>query len=85
MAKRQCAKLITRAFFRVNRAVRLERAFGAPLSSEATAAGDGYFEYGVLDRVKSRPGAGFVRCDELRGGGRSYAYALDYRADARDA
>src|SRR3954447_7417288 len=36
-------------------------------------------------RVKSRPGAGFVRCDELRAGGRSYAYDLDYRADARDA
>ena len=35
----------------VNRAVPLERAFGAPLSSEATAAGDGYFEYGVLDRA----------------------------------
>jgi 2-polyprenyl-6-methoxyphenol hydroxylase-like FAD-dependent oxidoreductase len=36
-------------------------------------------------RVKSRPGAGFVCCDELRAGGRSYAYDLDYRADARDA
>src|SRR4051794_13108304 len=36
-------------------------------------------------RVRSRPGAGFVRCDELRGGGRSYAHDLDYRSDDRDA
>jgi hypothetical protein len=35
--------------------------------------------------VRSRPGASFVRCDELRAGGRSYAYDIDYRTDDRDA
>ena len=30
--------------------------------------------------MRSRPGTGLVRCDELRGGGRSYAHDLNYRA-----
>jgi hypothetical protein len=36
-------------------------------------------------RVMSRPGVDFVRCDELRGRGRSYSYDIDHCANTGDA
>jgi hypothetical protein len=51
MQLRRFAPLAQRLRFRLEPGVSVERQWSCSVSSEATAAGDGYFEYGVLDRA----------------------------------